>query len=270
MDTLRYKSIGEASFGEKTGSGIISCYGTLDRHGDVIMPGAFSSEVLSTFLAEGSVNLNHFEPLSIGYPTEIHDDGKNIRSSWKYHSTPDAIAAWTVAKERQEAKKSTGLSIGFRVSKMRVFESGAALLGWAQVSGYDMTQFDTAKIAGRDRHCWAIEEISDLFEFSQVTTPSNPLARTEHIKSIFGEGSHAGLSADDHLEIVLAAVQGAAERIRNLSETRKADGRVLSQKRKDQAKALIEELSQIIKDSANSKSLDSDLILRAQATLLGA
>lgn len=269
----RFKSMANVELGDMSGSGLVASYGNMDRHGDVILPGAFSQDVIERFMREsGSVNLDHWSPLQIGFATSLVAGTDGLRGSWKYHSTDEAKAAYTVAKERQAAGLPTGLSVGFQIGDYAEFSSGEALWDWLAKGGFNLSLFDEAGIKGRERTCWAITEASDLYEWSQVTTGANPKALTDQIKSFLRDPETlGGTDLDSHFEAALAAASGVAARIKSLQTMRDKDGRTVSTKRLEQAEKLVLQLSGLIDDVKNKAhvpvSIDVDK-LRLEAELL--
>lgn len=109
--------------GAMTLSGYASVKGVVDAQGDMVETGAYRG--LAEFLAEGFVAVGHqTSGLPIGFVTEAREDERGLFVAMTFHSTPEGTAAWTVAKERTEAGKRVGLSIGYVPVSWR-FESKA-------------------------------------------------------------------------------------------------------------------------------------------------
>jgi HK97 family phage prohead protease len=111
-----FKAIGE----DGTFTLYAACFGNLDRQGDIIEAGAFDN--LDEFTRDGWIALNHDQQsLPIGYPTAAVQDDKGLRIEGQFHSTPEAQAVRTVARERLRAGKAVKTSIGY-VTRDESFE----------------------------------------------------------------------------------------------------------------------------------------------------
>lgn len=177
-----------ATIDENTIKGTPSVYGNLDRGNDVIYPGAIGSKALKAFLKDGFLADAHDWTKMIGYPTVAKDDNGALYSEGVFHSTPDAQAIRTKCKERIDAGKSVGLSIGFGIGDedTEYFKSGADLLAHAKGLGHDMSLFDQQSLKAHKGWCRAIKNIPELYEWSPVAVPMNPNAQAADVKSICG------------------------------------------------------------------------------------
>lgn len=163
LESLRAKSI-ECRFkalddeDDAEGSFELYCavFGNVDRHGDVIDPGAVAN--LDEFVAEGMGLVNHdLHSLPIAYVVSAVQDAKGVKVVGRFHSDPQAQRVRTVVRERLDAGKSVKCSIGFRV-----------------VDGASET------IGGRT--IYRIKSLL-LYEFSFVNIPANPRAGVTDVKS---------------------------------------------------------------------------------------
>lgn len=158
--------------------GLAAVMGNLDYGQDVIFPGAFKS-CLPDFIKNGFVAQGHeWDDLPIAWPVSAEEQGNALVTEAEFHSTIDAQAARTVCKERLDNGKTVGLSVGFQSDPngCHYFENGKNLLTFAGDNGYDLKMFDTKGITAWDSWCRGITKIAELFEYSVVTVPMNPMA----------------------------------------------------------------------------------------------
>ena len=165
--------------------GDAAAMGNLDRGWDVIFPGAFRG-VLDSFLKDGFVAVGHdWHNLPVAMPTKAEERGRALYTEAVFHSTQTAQDARTIARERIEAGKSVGLSIGFdlKSSGYKYFDSGEELLKFAEAMNADLSQFDAASIEKHNDYCRGIWQVDTLYEYSIVSAPMNPLATATEAKS---------------------------------------------------------------------------------------
>lgn len=131
-----------------------STFGNYDRQGEAVAPGAFSKNGrLEKFLNDGFIAVNHdWSVLPIGYPMWAREDEKGLLVGGRLHSTHAAQDARTTMKERYEDGKTVKFSIGYRVISYEETPEGILL-----------TELE-------------------LWEFSYVNIPANPLADIVAIK----------------------------------------------------------------------------------------
>lgn len=164
-----------------TFTGLASATGVLDRGGDVIAPGAFST-CLPRFLKNGFIALAHqWESLPVGFPLAAFDGPKGLILSAAFHHTAAAQEAATMIGERLKQAMPFGLSVGFRPSRtgMKGFRNGAELLRFGQK--HRLLMGENPAIAAMADPCRLIWEVEDLFEVSLVPVPMNPLARVLNV-----------------------------------------------------------------------------------------
>lgn len=124
-------------------------FGNVDRADEVVAPGAFVN--LPEFVKDGWGDVNHsWKDLGITLIDEATQDAKGLRVKGRFHSTPDAQSIRTKVRERMEAGKSVKCSIGYRV-----------LSAAGEV---------------RDGRPITVLKQIELYEFSFVNLPANPLA----------------------------------------------------------------------------------------------
>lgn len=164
------------SLTDNTLRGIASVAGVLDSYDDVIMPGAFTDEVLADFLATGFVAEGHDWRQMIAMPRLAQMRGNALYTEAEFHSTDDAQAIRTKCQERIDRGLSVGLSVGFSISPVeyKTFASGPALLKWAEAAGYSLSELDAEALGSCMRRCAAIVRVAKLYEYSVVAAPANP------------------------------------------------------------------------------------------------
>lgn len=98
---------GPGSFG-----GYVAVYGNVDHGRDRIARGACADT--TALLASAYLFYGHdYRQPPIGIIREARDESKGLYIAGTFHSTPDAQAARTVARERADAGLQMGLSIGY-------------------------------------------------------------------------------------------------------------------------------------------------------------
>lgn len=134
-----------------------ACFGNLDLGGDIIDAGAFQN--LEQFVVDGFGLVNHVSSsLPVAWVDTAVQDSIGLKVTGRFHTTPEAQACRTVVLERMAAGKAVKCSLGY----VTLAESFA-------------TQ-DGAPV----RH---IEQL-DVYEFSFVGVPMNPLAGVQSAKSL--------------------------------------------------------------------------------------
>lgn len=187
-------------------SGYASTFGNADRVGDIILEGAFTGTI-DSFLKNGFVAIGHnWRGLPVATPAEAREDGYGLWTRCDFHGTEEAQTARRVCKERIERGKSVGLSIGFDIK--------------------EYSPIDPKRPWG----AWKIREV-ELFEYSIVTVPCNPRATVSDAKGALLDG----VTFADHLETLLADVEGFITRAGDLREMR---GRGFSDDRREQFEGL--------------------------------
>ena len=136
-------------------------FGNPDRVGDIFNKGAFT-DTLSAFIKDGFSPVGHdWGGLPIGYITEAYEDDHGLFVKGEYHSTTAAQDARKVVKERLAAKKTAGLSIGFKGQR------------------YEPINPDRPYGPRRYKQVY-------LYEVSQVSMPCNTLAGITGAKGLHG------------------------------------------------------------------------------------
>src|ERR1043165_4907829 len=110
--------------GPGTIEGSRSVFGVIDEGGDIVVKGAFA-ETLSEYLHLGFTAHSHDWTFSeaVGFPVEAKEDDHGWFVKSQFHSTPDAQAIRTKAKERMDAGKQVGFSFGYAPKKYVFIEA---------------------------------------------------------------------------------------------------------------------------------------------------
>ena len=100
--------------GEDAGSfeGYASRFGTIDSYGDTIDRGAYA-ETIPEFLTRGFLGWGHDWTNPVGYFTEAEERTSGLYVKGRFHSDPQAQVYRQRVKERSDAGKFMGMSIGF-------------------------------------------------------------------------------------------------------------------------------------------------------------
>lgn len=170
--SLSIKSHDESGF---TGYG--SVFYLIDRHADVITPGAFKGCV-DNFLAEGFIGgVGHDHDRPIGKPVEAYEDAKGLFLRAKFSDVPAAHEARTLIKDRVVNK----LSIGFEPETVQIMDEKGVKSLW-QAAQYQPTRDDLRRLKKAD-YFNVISEVRKLFEVSPVTIPANDLCDITGVKT---------------------------------------------------------------------------------------
>ncbi len=232
-------------------SGVANVMGVLDSWRSVIFPGAYSPEVLREFEKTGFITKNHDWKEDVATIQSANSQGRELRISAEFHSDEESQKTRTKMQERAEREKMVGLSVGFSPdwSKVEDFDSGEKLLTYAKGCGADLTLFDP-KLAEFKGYCWAIPTVSRLYEVAITSAPATPGSMADTVRSLNqflnDESLHAGMTLEDHLNAVRAAVLSAESRLVDLAQSREDDGRKPFIERVPQIMALRDSLSALL------------------------
>lgn len=246
---LKTYEIRKADLKENRIAGAASVMGNLDRGSwwgckDVVAPGAFK-DCLRDFMVAGFVSDSHDWTVAgmHAMPELAEERGAQLYTEAEFHSTPDSQIVRTKCQERLDRGKSIGLSIGFRIGEKMYFPSGKALWEWAEKAGHDMSLYEAGPIMSFDGECRLITKVAELFEYAITPVPMNPKATAIAAKHFQAdEGSRAGLTLADHLDLALAAVGEAIGRLDGWKAMKEGEGRPIPEERKAQAKTLRDQL----------------------------
>lgn len=257
MKTLKtlYRSVKAAATGEEF-SGYGGVCGNLDRHGDIIAPGAFK-EALPGYLSNGGMLLwQHGDDDPIGQVLEASEDAFGLK-----------VGRARVTDATDEGKKARALladgaplamSIGY------ICKSSLYLDGASAVNGF-LASIGRASIKEQDCPKWGVRVIQslELLEISLVSIPANPLARVTGVKSHKARGYPNAAEAVRAVRRWAAHQQKAGRSPSDSSRTR------LSALR-DSMRACAEELDALVaEDKGAAAALETKArLLRARAKSL--
>jgi HK97 family phage prohead protease len=168
------------------GAGVIegyrSVFGVIDEGGDIVVKGAFADS-LSEYLHSGFTAQSHdwdFKE-AVGFPLEAYEDDHGWFVKSQFHSTPDAQAIRTKAKERLEAGKQVGFSFGYAPKKFLHIEAKDYEAELPKYISADLlpAMLKKAQDFNRIRVLKSVEAIED----SIVTAPMNKRAAATGVKS---------------------------------------------------------------------------------------
>ena len=108
LTEFKLESDGDAG----TFEGYASRFGTIDSYGDTIDRGAYK-DTIPEFLERGFLGWGHDWADPIGFFTEAREREDGLYVKGQFHSDPEAQVKRQRVKERAEAGKFMGLSIGF-------------------------------------------------------------------------------------------------------------------------------------------------------------
>lgn len=225
--------------------GIALAYGQLDSYCSVFAPGS-GIESLDSFVANGSFLSGHdADDLPIGFIRSAVDIGTGIEVEVDYHSTDDALAARTVAKERLAAGKKVGLSIGFIVGNYIEYPNGEAMIQGLETMRQDLSKYNLEAIAKCQRECYLIMKIDKIMEVSQVNFPSVPESEASSVRK---DLSHSldGLTLVDQIESVLDAVNEVSNRAIEVQKLRSAQSKTIGKSTFDRIEELRNELNNLL------------------------
>lgn len=152
--------------------GYAATFGNVDRGGDVILPGAFKSDV-SRFLNDGVIAWQHDWTQPIGRPLELAETPDGLWVKAQLVPTSLGTDVWQLMK----AGVCKSLSIGYVASEVASIspEEADRLLAGTDT----LTEFEKAEV--RRRGLRALKKIQ-LYDISPVTVPMNPEARVLLLK----------------------------------------------------------------------------------------
>jgi Escherichia/Staphylococcus phage prohead protease len=234
MTPMEHKAVPYAEFKvDSSGefSGYASIFGTVDRGKDIVVKGAYD-KALPAFLKDGFISWSHDWGNPIAMPTEAYEDDKGLFLAGRFHSTPSAQEARTIASERAIAGKRTGLSIGYDVEDFSFDRKGNRLL----------------KI------------INPLFEVGFVMAPMHREANLAAVKAADGDTSDPSLEAKD-MDATVARILGDSASVvteyRKRIDLRLKEGRFLSTANRQRLADIREALDKILAETDRIAADDS-------------
>lgn len=233
----------------------------IDRGQDIIFPGAFKED-LEDFKTNGVVCYQHDWTAVIGKPLEVEERGEPEYGLFTNSEITSTSLGSDVMKLVKRAVLKT-LSIGYRLK-----EGGYAVLNRETLvatlkerainpvkTAEIMSDFDRRKLT----ECFGLFNIS-LFEYSVVTRPMNPNAAITGAKGEEGDNSDNlldGLPFSVNPYVVLGAIKGYAERVRESHALYAAKDRNLSSTHREGLKDILSEMELLIPEL---KTLDALLV----------
>jgi len=180
--SVALKDLKVSNEGPGTIEGYRSVFGVIDEGGDIIVKGAFA-ETLSDYLHSGFTAQAHdwdFKE-AVGFPVDSYEDNHGWFVKSQFHSTPDAQAIRTKAKERMEAGKQVSFSFGYAPKKYVFIEAKDYEKELPNYIKPDLlpAMMKKAQEFNRIRVLKAVEAIED----SIVTAPMNKRAAATGVKS---------------------------------------------------------------------------------------
>lgn len=168
--------------GPGTIEGYRSVFGVIDEGGDIVVKGAFAN-TLSEYLHSGFTAQAHdwdFKE-AVGFPVESHEDDHGWFVKSQFHSTPDAQAIRTKAKERMDAGKQVSFSFGYAPKRYVHIEAKDYEAELPKYVKADLlpAMLKKAQDFNRIRVLKEVEAIED----SIVTAPMNKRAAATGVKS---------------------------------------------------------------------------------------
>lgn len=179
---ISLKDLKVSDDGPGTIEGYRSVFGVIDEGGDIVVKGAFA-ETLSEYLHGGFTAQAHdwnFKE-AVGFPVEAFEDDHGWFVKSQFHSTPDAQAIRTKAKERMDAGKQVSFSFGYAPKKYIHIEAKDYEAELPKYIKADLlpAMLKKAQEFNRIRVLKAVEAIED----SIVTAPMNKRAAATGVKS---------------------------------------------------------------------------------------
>lgn len=259
--------------GPGTIEGYRSVFGVIDEGGDIVVKGAFA-DCIPEYLDSGFTAHSHdwdFDK-AVGFPIEAREDdhGWFVRS--QFHSTPDAQAIRTKAKERMEAGKQVGFSFGYSITDFADIQAKDYETELSKYIAKD--QLDESLIKAKKFDRIRVLKKLNAIEDSLVTAPMNKRAgataiksepkETEcdcapesdvndcpHIKKIlekFSLKEMPGTESFESFESAGTALQKFAQKMRSNHENRVKEGRVLSSSNRAKVQACMDSMSAVMAD----------------------
>lgn len=203
-------------------AGYASTFGNVDHDGDIMAKGAFT-DTIPEFLENGFVAWQHQWDNPIGKPIDAYEDERGLFVQATLSETALGKDARILINDGVVRK----MSIGFTTLKSRILEEeeGIEMMGEAEYA-----------LALKNLPFYAegiklIEKVK-LYEFSPVSLPANENALITAAKS----GSD--LLFNDHLLSMDTALDAFVNRLESKAESRKRDGRNLSQNQIEQVESI--------------------------------
>lgn len=168
------------AFDEKGFEGYASTFFTLDRHNDIIMPGAYKAN-LKSFLDNNFIGgSGHDWNNPVGKYYDANEDSVGLYVKAKYSDVPDAHNLRTLINDGV----IKGLSVGMEIEASKMVSPKEVKAIW-QEAGYEPDRKELRRL-GNVKSVRLITS-ADLIEVSPVTVPANPKAQITSFKSAPGD-----------------------------------------------------------------------------------
>jgi len=209
-----------------TFEGRASTFGSVDSYGDVVDNGAYR-ETIPQFLTRGFISWGHDWANPIGMVTAAEERSDGLWVTGEFHSDEESQRYRQRAKERLDAGKFMGLSIG-----------------------YEAEEWEMRKVDEPVRTRWgdfsdevrALTKIK-LYEVSLVTVPAEPMAGLSSIKGYdVSFGDHAAMLRDAVAEFRSRCEAGCGADVKV--------GRAISANRRRQIESVIGMMSDAVTELA--------------------
>lgn len=216
-----------------------SVFWNIDKHGDVILPGAFRDS-LPRFLDEGFMGgVGHDHDRPAGRFVKAYEDNRGLFVEGRFSDVTSGKEARTLLMDRVVQKLSVGLDReGMETSQV----SANQLKAMWEKAGYKPNADDERRLKGR-KSIRLIHKAS-LKEVSPVTIPANDEARILAVKKLMDSGE----SLPEEFKRWIATGRRAGWKIAMYDL--KA-GRVLSGKNEMKLRAMIEVLTSVTEEMGN-------------------
>lgn len=165
-------------------SGIANRLGDIDSYATIADPQSVTPEMIARWVKRGAfLGCHEHDETPIGYLEKAQiENRRDLTFSARYHTTGRAQEFRTVAKERLDADRTVGFSIGFRVSNYEWFPSGRKFLEIMAQRGRDLSLFNIEQITAFEDELWLMQ-LSEIMEVSQVNFASNEASEASMIRA---------------------------------------------------------------------------------------
>jgi phage head maturation protease len=234
---------------DATGSGSITAYDSvfyeLDDGADIVMPGAYKRS-LPAFLERGFGTKDHEWSYdgAISFPVAASEDNYGLKTTFAFHSTPDAQAIRVKAQERMDAGLKVFKSIGYETMEAEVIfqpQFEERLKGILPADKYDLA---IAKAQAKGFQKVRLLQDVELYESATVVVPMLKSAEATGVKAATetqatGEVVVSETTVEDYadgadlplkpaMEVVMKALEKVISHAESRKEVHKKEGRRFS------------------------------------------
>jgi hypothetical protein len=216
-----------------------SVFWNIDKHGDVILPGAFRDS-LPKFLDEGFMGgVGHDHDRPAGRFVKAYEDDRGLFVEGRFSDVTSGKEARTLLLDRVVQKLSVGLDReGLETSQVT---AGQLKAMWQKV-GYKPTSDDERRL--KERKSIRLIHRASLKEVSPVTIPANDEARILAVKKL-------GKNYEELPEAFVSFIGKARRIFWGIARLDIKAGRVLSGKNEMKLRAMVEVLTSITDEMNN-------------------